>query len=133
MNNELYARVRFRARFRCEYCRFPENASNLPFPVDHIISRQHGGETEIDNLALSCPSCNLHKGPNLATIEWPDQDLIPLFHPRKNRWSGHFRFEGAAISGIPTIGRATVRLLQMNSDMRIEERTSLMLEGEDWR
>ena len=32
----------------------PQAAHVLTFPVDHIIARQHGGETTFDNLALSC-------------------------------------------------------------------------------
>lgn len=96
MTSEIRARGQFRARFRCEYCRRPEASSDFPFPVDHIIPRQHGGISELDNLALSCPSCNLHKGPNLATVDWPSQELICLFHPRQQQWEEHFRRDGAS-------------------------------------
>ena len=27
----------------CEYCRRPQALSDLPFAIDHIIARQHGG------------------------------------------------------------------------------------------
>jgi len=131
MDQQLSARVRFRARFRCEYCRAPETASELPFPVDHIIARQHGGQTEIDNLALSCPSCNRHKGPHLATVEWPAQDLIPLYHPRRDKWNESFRRDGPRLAGITPVGQATARLLQMNSDINLAIRQTLMNEGLD--
>jgi hypothetical protein len=49
----LYAAVRFRARFRCEYCQLPEAPSGLTFPIDHVIASQHGGKTIMGNLALA--------------------------------------------------------------------------------
>jgi len=30
---------------------------------------QHGGFDDLDNLALACIDCNLHKGPNLTVID----------------------------------------------------------------
>ena len=125
----LYAAVRFRARFRCEYCQLPEAASGLTFPIDHVIARQHGGKTIMANLALSCPRCNQHKGPNLATIEWPSQALIRLFRPREDRWTDHFKFDGAVIVGMTRIGIATARLLDMNSARRVATRQWLIAEG----
>ncbi len=35
----------------------------------HIVASQHLGATTVDNLALSCPFCNRHKGPNLVGID----------------------------------------------------------------
>jgi 5-methylcytosine-specific restriction endonuclease McrA len=39
--------------------------------IDHIIARQHGSRTELDNLALACVHCNRFKGPNVAGLD-PD-------------------------------------------------------------
>src|SRR5687768_14086166 len=114
MSEALYAAVRFRARFRCEYCRLPEAASDFTFPIDHVIARQHQGQTSLENLALACPRCNAHKGPNLSTIDWPSVDLIRLYHPRQDRWEDHFLMEGAVIVGITATGAGTARLLHMN-------------------
>ena len=61
--------VRDRAKNRCEYCRFPEAFAEVPFHVDHIIARQHGGPSELDNLALACCFCNRYKGPNLSGVD----------------------------------------------------------------
>ena len=47
-----------RADARCEYCRFPQDASLLAFEVEHIVAEKHGGATVADNLALACPYCN---------------------------------------------------------------------------
>jgi hypothetical protein len=49
----LEAEVVSRAQGRCEYCRFPESASELPFHLDHIIAEKYGGPTISANLAQS--------------------------------------------------------------------------------
>ena len=61
--------VRRRAGDRCEYCRLRQEHSAVPHQVEHIVARQHGGTDDIENLALACPRCNLHKGPNLSGID----------------------------------------------------------------
>jgi len=38
----LEAEVVLRAQGRCEYCHFPEAASELPFHLDHVIA-EFGG------------------------------------------------------------------------------------------
>ena len=65
MNERVTQRVRNRAGATCEYCRMPERNYRTPFVCDHIVARQHGGETDSDNLAYACMHCNSHKGPNL--------------------------------------------------------------------
>lgn len=55
-------------------------------------------------------------------IEAQDPDsgaLVPLFNPRKDRWSEHFRFEGYRLIGQTPVGRATVALLDLNHPRRI--------------
>jgi hypothetical protein len=54
--------VRLRSGGVCEYCRLPEVVSHLPFPLDHIVARQHGGPSSEENLALSCPEWNSEVG-----------------------------------------------------------------------
>jgi 5-methylcytosine-specific restriction endonuclease McrA len=43
-----------RAGAACEYCRMPQRFYPVPFQIDHIIARQHGGDTALRNLALAC-------------------------------------------------------------------------------
>jgi hypothetical protein len=74
-------------------------------------SWRNGGSDDPDNFALACHRCNLHKGPNLAGIDPRTQHVVSLFHPRRDRWSEHFAFEGVYILGISGIGRATVHVL----------------------
>jgi len=55
MDESLAEEVRRRANHTCEYCRMPQvYYPTIPFPIDHIIARQHGGPTTLSNLALSC-------------------------------------------------------------------------------
>ncbi len=121
--------VRLRGGGVCEYCRLPEIVSHLQFPLDHIIARQHGGPSTEDNLALACPECNQRKGPNLASYDWSTNELIRLFHPRGDRWSDHFRWNGAVREGRTQIGKVTVQLLGMNLPIRLELRNTLMRTG----
>ena len=101
----------------------------MAFHLEHIIARQHGGEDSPDNLALACHRCNLHKGPNLTALDPKTGELTRLFHPRKDRWNGHFDFQQERIIGRTAIGRATAALLQMNTPDRIELRRQLLAAG----
>jgi hypothetical protein len=46
----------------------PSASHPAPFQIDHIIARQHGGATELENLALACIHCNRFKGPNMLGL-----------------------------------------------------------------
>jgi hypothetical protein len=123
--------VRGRAGNRCEYCRLPQNASAfLTFHVEHILAQQHISDDSIFNLALACPDCNRHKGPNLTTIDPGTRELIRIFNPRTDVWAEHFQLQGAAIVGRTQIGIATVRLLKMNTVERLKMRLKLLSIGE---
>jgi len=115
-----------RARGRCEYCRSHQEHSELIHHVEHIVAKQHGGSDDPDNLALACHRCNIHKGPNLTGIDPTTQQVVSLFHPRRDRWSDHFVFKGVLIGGISAIGRATVRVLAMNDARRLEVRQEIL-------
>ena len=43
--------VRRRAGNRCEYCHLPQVAFRRGFHIEHIVARQHGGPTSLDNRA----------------------------------------------------------------------------------
>jgi hypothetical protein len=128
MNKGMEQEVRRRARGRCEYCHLPEIAFELRHEIDHVIAQKHHGPTTLENLALCCGRCNLHKGPNLSGID-PDTGLIqPLFNPRSDRWRDHFRWNGPVIVGVTPIGRATIDVLVMNDPNRVDTRRRLMEE-----
>src|SRR5436190_1606846 len=72
-----------RANAACEYCRLLQAYSKLPFEIDHIIAKKHGGKTTPDNLALSCFYCNSFKGASIAGIDPRTHRLFGLFNPRR--------------------------------------------------
>ena len=115
-----------RAAQRCEYCRLPEHACELPMHVEHIVARQHGGNDDAANLAFACDRCNLYKGPNLSSIDPATGDIVSLFHPRNDVWIDHFAFNGPEIVGLSPTGRATVQLLRMNTERRLRLRKELL-------
>jgi hypothetical protein len=126
---DLLRQVWFRASHRCEYCHFPAAAALAPFQIDHIRAKQHGGATELDNLALACIRCNRYKGPNLAGIDPDTEEIVRLFHPRHDTWAEHFQWSGAELKALTSIGRATIQVLSIN-DAEIERfRANLMEEG----
>ena len=130
MDLELDRLVRERARGACEYCHMPQAIRRLRFPIDHIRSRQHGGTSSPDNLALCCGRCNLHRGPNVAGVDPETERVTRLFHPRKDRWSRHFRWDGVQIVGLTPIGRTTVYVLVLNHPDDLAVREELLLQGE---
>ncbi|MGA2796776.1 MAG: HNH endonuclease signature motif containing protein [Thermoguttaceae bacterium] len=131
MESDLRSLVRRRAGDMCEYCRLPQAASRIVrFHVEHIIARQHGGETDPENLALACSYCNFHKGPNIASLDPASGQIVPLFNPRRDIWADHFAWKGTVIVGKTATGRATVELLAMNTWQRVELRENLLAVGE---
>ncbi len=130
MDASLRQLVRVRARDQCEYCRLPQSAATyFRFHVEHIQARQHGAGDDFDNLALACPDCNRHKGPNLTTLDVETNEIVRLFHPRQDAWIEHFAFDGPIIVGKTLVGKATARLLQLNAGERVEMRAQLLDAG----
>jgi hypothetical protein len=123
--------VRRRARERCEYCQLRQEHDRFHiFHIEHIVARQHRGGDGLDNLALACHQCNLHKGTNLASYDPDTAEVVRLFHPRRDRWEDHFVVSGPRILGLTAVGRTTAWLLQMNAEDRIALRTVLTELGE---
>ncbi len=107
----------------------PEEFDRPGFEIEHIVARQHGGATVAGNLAWACFTCNKKKGPNLSGIDEVTGRLMPLFHPRRHKWSRHFRWHGALLAGRTAIGRATVAVLGINQPIRVRLRQELIDEG----
>src|SRR5579859_7830204 len=118
MDAAVRALVWRRAGGRCEYCRLHQDDDDfLPFHVEHIIAKQHGGSDDADNLCVACAECNLAKGPNLAGLL--DGKLYPLFDPRKQRWNRHFFWDQTILVGKTKIGKVTIQVLNMNKPSRV--------------
>ncbi len=125
MDQRLRELVRERAGRHCEYCRFPQEFSVRPFHCDHVVAQQHGGEFVTENLAWAC---NLHKGPNLTSIDPLTGQTTRLFNPRRDQWEEHFLWQGAVLVGRTAIGRATVHILDANNRMLVATPAALMEE-----
>ena len=50
---------------------------------------------------------------------------IRLFNPRRDAWARHFVRDGLWIRGLTATGRATIWLLEFNSDERLKLREGL--------
>lgn len=126
---KLRRQVYKRANDCCEYCLMPEQFSLITFSIDHIIAEKHGGQTQLENLALSCPVCNQYKGSDIASIDPETNKLCALYHPRADNWIEHFFFEKAVLQPLSAKGRVTVRILRLNQANRIKERQLLYTAG----
>ncbi|MFZ4663697.1 MAG: HNH endonuclease [Caldilineaceae bacterium] len=130
ISNHLREVVSIRAGFRCEYCLLHRDDEPIySHEVDHVIAEKHFGQTVAHNLAFACFYCNRFKGTDIASIDPLTGLVVPLFNPRTQRWHEHFTFDGPLIIPLIDIGRATVRLLQMNRVRIVQRRTYLIQLG----
>ena len=125
----LRAAIAQRAEHRCECCRVFERDMVYRFQGDHILSRKHGGETILDNLAFACSTCNQNKGSDLGTFLPGSNRLTRLFNPRRDRWTTHFELIAGEIIPLTKIGAATVKVLDLNHPDRIILRRTLIEAG----
>lgn len=118
-----------RAGARCEYCHMPSGVDVLPFCIDHVVPRKHGGATNAENLALACSLCNRFKLDNFAGIDPATLTIAPLFHPRLDTWNHHFSWDKGSLIGLTATGLATISVLRINLALRVEHRENLLLLG----
>lgn len=52
--------------------------------------------------------------------------ITPLFNPRVQNWSDHFKFGDSYILGITPTGRTTIFLLKLNEPIRLQIRQALI-------
>ncbi len=123
MDQETRKLVRERAVHRCEYCKLAEVHSPVAkLQIEHVRPKKHGGTDELTNLALACIDCNLRKGSNLTGIDPATEKIVELFNPRTLVWNDHFVWAGIRIEGLTDVGRVTVRVLDLNSEDRLQVR-----------
>ncbi len=126
MDAELRELVVSRSNGCCEYCGIPQRFFSELFQIEHIIPRQHRGETTAINLGIACARCNRHKGPNLSGLDPFGGQLTRLFNPRIDHWDEHFQQNSLGIiEGLTAIGRTTVYVLDMNAPRRAELRAAI--------
>ena len=127
--SRLYRLVVERAQWHCEYCQLSQAGQEATFHVDHIIPRLVGGLTTPDNLALACVSCSLHKAARKSARDPLTNRSVKLYHPRRQRWATHFRWDGVLVVGLTATGRATALALQMNRPLIQAIRREEILRG----
>ncbi len=89
--SEIRNLVSQRAKNLCEYCQSQADYSTESrFAVEHIIPVSAGGNSGVDNLALSCSGCNGYKYDKTEARDPATYQLTPLFHPRVQNWAEHF-------------------------------------------
>lgn len=106
-------KVEERAGGYCEYCKFLRKQSPDPFVYEHIIPLVLGGTNDLENLAHACIGCNNLKHAFINPIDPETNEIVALFHPRKEKWSDHFTWSEDAlrIIGLTATGRATIAKL----------------------
>ena len=116
--------VRERARSRCELCLMHPDLQGAEFHIDHVCPKSQGGSDADDNLAVNCLRCNLVKGDRTTVADPQTGDRVPMFNPRRDRWTIHFRIDGYMIVGLMATGRAMVAAFDLNSPRRVKIRTA---------
>lgn len=92
------------------------------FHIEHVRPRAAGGSDDPDNLALACPGCNLKKGDRSTATDPDTGQVVPLFHPRADRWPDHFAWDGPRVVGLSPVGRAVVAAFDLNHPRRVRIR-----------
>lgn len=132
ISDTIRQQVRERSGYSCEYCKTQERLIAMPLVVDRIFPTSLGGENVPSNLAAACYRCNQFKSAKISGRDPLSEEVVALFHPRKQLWLNHFAWtdEGLYIEGQTAIGRTTVETLRMNNTYVTESRKIWI--SEDW-
>lgn len=66
--NKLVRKWRRQESHSCTYC--GENLTSVTLVIDHVFPLAKGGTHSVDNIVVSCKSCNSSKGAKLLFTEW---------------------------------------------------------------
>ena len=64
-----------------------------------MIPRVLGGRSDLGNLALACPSCNLHKADRIRASQGTDSATVALFNLKTDVWINHFEWDDYMLVG----------------------------------
>lgn len=123
--------VRQRAEEHCEYCVCWERFATEKFSIEHILALAAGGDDAESNLALSCQGCNNTKYTHRIAPDPATGLKAPLFHPRRDQWHEHFRWNDdyTLLIGLTPTGRATVEALDLNREGVVNLRQVMSMVG----
>jgi hypothetical protein len=132
LTEELKNLVRLRAKNCCEYCLSQEKFATHKFSIEHIFPVSKGGKTIVENLALACQGCNYYKYNKTEEYDQLSGEIVSLFHPRKDNWQDHFRWNNNynLIIGITPKRRVSVEVLRLNREGLVNLRQILYPIGE---
>lgn len=104
----------------------------LTFPLSYSLSYSVKSGRNLENLCLSCPSCNRHKASRQTVIGEVTRRSVSLFHPSHEQWDDHFAWneDATQIIGLTPVGRATIAALKMNRPQMIRVRRLWVKMGE---
>ena len=106
-----------------------QSLQGATFHLEHVIPLSHGGANELPNLALACPSCNLHKSDRVTIKAEKSSKAIALFNPRQDAWYEHFDWDEYRVVAKTEIGRATIAALELNHERRVKIREAEKMFG----
>lgn len=131
ISEEVRSQVRRDCRDRCSYCQALQQYILGTLEIDHIIPKVDGGSDEAENLCLACRLCNSYKSAQTSGLDPETCEKIPLFNPRKQQWSDHFKWSENSVYtiGKTNCGRATIDALQLNNSYAITVRTAWVSVG----
>lgn len=100
--------------------------------MEHIIPFHISEDNTLENLALSCGGCNSFKSIHTKANDPVTSELVPLYHPRKDKWNDHFAWSSDYLNIVGTTpsGRVTVEKLRLNRTGLINLRKLTLLIGE---
>ena len=132
LNIQIKQQVRATAKGCCEYCLSQEKFATQRFSIEHIQPLSKGGQTALNNLALSCQGCNNYKYNKTEGEDSVSDRIISLYHPRQKHWQEHFNWnqDYTLIIGLTPTGRATVKVLRLNRENLVNLRRILYAAGE---
>lgn len=83
----------------------------------------------LENIANACHRCNGHKYNKIEGFDNITQQIVRLYHPRKDSWKDHFEWSEnfLLIIGLTAIGRVTVDVLKLNNPKTVRMRRLLIL------
>ncbi|MBI4782392.1 MAG: HNH endonuclease [Oscillatoriophycideae cyanobacterium NC_groundwater_1537_Pr4_S-0.65um_50_18] len=118
-------------RHCCCYCQTSEVNSGIPMTCDHIVPLSKGGANSFENVCLACRTCNEFKSDLTTATDPLTDESVPLFDPRKQKWSDHFEWsaDGIRVQGLTTTGRAMVLALRMNNPVIVAARSRWVASG----
>ncbi|MBC7811256.1 MAG: HNH endonuclease [Burkholderiales bacterium] len=112
----------------CEYCQSCDYNTGQAMHIEHILPN---GSNHLDNLCLSCSSCNLSKAVATSARDSETGEVSPFFNPRIEKWNEHFEWieDGLRLHGKTPTGRVTIVRLKMNQERLVKARRNWITSG----